>query len=95
MTLKAGADTLAEFVTQFADEMRARVGRNDLQRGIAIEIAWCASADDVLDCIRREGKLLVVLVRNIQQDLKSQYDEPDEEDGEDNKDGEAVEGTGK
>ena len=78
-------DTLASYIDTFARLMQAQMGRNELQRGIAIEIVWSSQAAETLECIRREPKMLKTLVRVLQQTLKGEYDrdEGEEEETED------------
>lgn len=75
-------ETLASYINTFAQQMQARVGRNELQRGIAVEIVWCERADAVLECVRQEPKMLVTLIRVIQEALKSEYDQDEAEEEE-------------
>lgn len=80
VALCLGAEHLPSFASQFAENMSARIGRNALQRQIAVEITWCEDAGEIFRCIRESAKMLIVLVQVIRDAIKAQYDLPDEED---------------
>ena len=72
--LHLGAQDLAEFATKFAGEMQNSIGRNKLQRGVAIEVTYCEIAGDILARLQVNHKMIVTLVRAMKDAIKSEYD---------------------
>lgn len=72
--LHLGAQDLAEFSTKFAGEMQNGIGRNKLQRGVAIEVTYCEIASDILARLQVNHKMIVTLVRAMKDAIKSEYD---------------------
>jgi hypothetical protein len=71
LELALGAATLAEFASSFANEMSADIGRNKVQRQVAVEIAYHANAEAIFEKIRTSSEMLVTLVRVIQEMIKA------------------------
>lgn len=77
LELSLGAATLAEFASNFANEMSNDIGRNKIQRRVAVEIAYHANAEEIFEKIRASSEMLITLVRVIQEMIKADRDQPD------------------
>lgn len=77
--LHLGAQDLAEFASKFAADLRNDIGRNQRQRLIAAEVAYCQIADKALERLRINHKMLVTLVRVMKDQIKADYDNDERE----------------
>lgn len=72
--LHLGSQDLAEFTTKFAGDLQNSIGRNKLQRSVAIEVTYCEIAGNILARLQVNHKMIVTLVRAMKDAIKAEYD---------------------